>query len=60
MIRTNEHLDNLLPGGESLDENVGRLELMGGGVLLDLHVSCLIQLSPSPPSTATACARIRT
>jgi len=30
-----EHLDNLLPSGEPLDENVGGLELMGSSVLLD-------------------------
>ena len=33
-VRTDEHLDNLLPGGESLNENVGRLELMAAGVFL--------------------------
>jgi hypothetical protein len=34
--RTNQHFDNLLPSGESLDENVAGLELMRGSVLLDL------------------------
>jgi hypothetical protein len=33
---TDEHLDDLLPRGEALDEDVGRLELMRGRVLLDL------------------------
>lgn len=35
-LLTDEHLDNLLPGGEALDENVRWFELMRGSVLLDL------------------------
>lgn len=35
-ILTDEHLDDTLPSLESLDKDVGRLQLMWGGVLLDL------------------------
>jgi hypothetical protein len=31
---TDEHLDDLLPSGESLNEDIGRLELMAASVLL--------------------------
>ena len=34
---TNEHLDNLLPCCESLNEDVGRLELMAASVLLAVY-----------------------
>jgi hypothetical protein len=34
---TDKHLDDLLPGSEPLNEDVGRLELMGSSVLLDLR-----------------------
>lgn len=40
-ILTDEHLDDTLPSLESLDKDVGRLQLMRGGILLDL---CLNQL----------------
>jgi hypothetical protein len=34
--RTDEHLDDLLPRGESVNQDVGGLELVGSSVLLDL------------------------
>ena len=34
---TDKHLDNLLPGGKPLDQDIRRLELMRSGVLLDLE-----------------------
>lgn len=36
ILFTDEHLDNLFPCGESVNQNVGRLELVGSSVLLDL------------------------
>lgn len=38
MLLTDEHLDNLLPCRESVNQNVGRLELVGSSVLLDLCI----------------------
>ena len=37
---TNKHLHDLLPSREPFDQDVGRLELMRSGVLLDLERTC--------------------
>jgi hypothetical protein len=54
--RTDEHLDNVLPSGESIDQDVGRLELVRSSILLDLPyeketgIDC--QLAPSLSSSS--------
>lgn len=41
---TDEHLDDLLPSGETLDKDIGGFELMRGSVLLDLACQLLVSI----------------
>lgn len=42
---TDQHLDDVFPSGKTVDEDVGRFELMSSSVLLDLSGAKRIEIS---------------
>lgn len=53
LARTDQHLDDLFPCREPLDEDIRRLELMRGGVFLDLEVSAASNVWTGPTARLT-------